>query len=109
LNKLKNNKFLNAWQNASDDLNLDIQIVNANSESDFIIFIKDFGSPNGMIITRIGCEINPTGIENKELFHSFLSDSYEVYDRELFVDTLNDWGYYGKPSQKPDWYHGKHW
>uniref|UniRef100_UPI00404AD330 hypothetical protein n=1 Tax=Gelidibacter sp. TaxID=2018083 RepID=UPI00404AD330 len=109
MNKFKDNKFVIAWQKAANDLNLDIQFPNAIKNTDVTIYIKDYGSPNGMIITRIGCEINPSEIEDKELFHSFLSDTYEVYDRELFVDTLNDWGYYGEPSQKPDWYNGKHW
>lgn len=105
MSKLKDNKFLIAWQKAANDLNLNIQIKN----TDATIYIKDFGSPNGMIITRIGCEINPTEIEDKELFHSFLGDSYEVYERKLFVDTLNDWGYFGEISKSPDWYDGKHW
>ena len=42
-------------------------------------------------------------------FCSLLSDeSYGQFDRELFVATLNDWGWFGD-GQPPDWYEGTPW
>ena len=39
---------------------------------------------------------------------SFLSPTYEVYNRELFIDTLNDWGWRGE-TDPPAWYTGRPW
>ncbi len=36
-------------------------------------------------------------------------ESYSTYDRETFIDTLNDWGYFGEISNTPKWYSGQAW
>ncbi len=43
------------------------------------------------------------------LYISVLHASYRTYRRETFVDTLNDWGWYGAPSEVPYWYSGTSW
>ena len=42
------------------------------------------------------------------LYPSLLGESYRAYDRELFIDTLNDWGWYGG-GDPPSWYTGRPW
>jgi hypothetical protein len=32
--------------------------------------------------------------------------AYSKYDRELFTETLSDWGWFGDASAFPDWYTG---
>jgi len=39
---------------------------------------------------------------------TWLSRSYETYDRELFEDTLNDWQWTGE-GEPPAWYTGEPW
>ena len=34
---------------------------------------------------------------------------YSKYDKKKFIDTLNDLGFYGDESAKPDWYTGEPW
>jgi hypothetical protein len=34
-------------------------------------------------------------------------ESYARYDRDLFLATLNDWGWFGDPADAPEWYTGK--
>jgi hypothetical protein len=34
---------------------------------------------------------------------------YSEYDRTNFVDTLNDWGWFGAQDQTPAWYTGQPW
>jgi len=46
--------------------------------------------------------------EEHGYFVSVVSTSYEDYDRELFVDTLNDWQWFG-PGDPPEWYTGQPW
>jgi hypothetical protein len=31
------------------------------------------------------------------------------YNRQLFIDTLNDWGWFGEKGAEPPWYTGKPW
>jgi hypothetical protein len=46
--------------------------------------------------------------EGHGYFVSVVSGSYESYERGLFVDTLNDWQWYGT-GDPPEWYTGKPW
>jgi hypothetical protein len=36
-------------------------------------------------------------------------ESYCRYDRQRFIDTLNDWVWFGHPSKAPAWYTGTPW
>jgi hypothetical protein len=45
--------------------------------------------------------------DERRLF-SQLSPWYLRYDRALFVDTLNDWGWFGE-GPLPSWYSGEPW
>jgi hypothetical protein len=43
-------------------------------------------------------------------FYSLINEeSHALYDRDLFVATLNDWGWIGDPAHAPVWYTGKPW
>lgn len=35
--------------------------------------------------------------------------AYADYDREVFVDTLNDWGWFGDAQRAPAWFTGRPW
>jgi len=41
-------------------------------------------------------------------FTSLLADHYLIYDRQLIIATLDDWGWFGH-STAPDWYSGIPW
>ncbi len=44
------------------------------------------------------------------MFVSMLDErSYAKYSRDLFVDTLNDWGWYGPEYGSPQWFSGQPW
>jgi hypothetical protein len=40
-------------------------------------------------------------------FVSVLFESYEAFNQTHFMDTLNDWGYFGPSGLVPTWYSGK--
>jgi hypothetical protein len=42
-------------------------------------------------------------------FCSVLFPTYEEYKRELFIDTLDDWQFFGSERERPPWYTGKPW
>jgi hypothetical protein len=70
----------------------------------FEAWLPDFGAPGGAIVLDLA---DQTGREQwlPGRWCSKLSDDYEQFDRALFVDTLNDWGWYG-PGQPPAWFKG---
>lgn len=45
-------------------------------------------------------------LRNNGYGFSYLNARYEVYDRSLFIDTLDDWGWADKARPAPDWYSG---
>lgn len=38
---------------------------------------------------------------------SILSDMYAKYERKLFVETLDEWGWFGPKEHAPSWYTGR--
>lgn len=95
-----------SWVDAEDDLGIEVELLAG------AVFVRDFGSPAGML-----CAVRETSERQAELRRqaeefgagwSVLGRSYLRYDRGLFVDTLNDWGWCGAGTPPP-WYSGKTW
>jgi hypothetical protein len=40
---------------------------------------------------------------------SILGPGYSRYQRQSFIDTLDDWQFFGPESERPGWYSGKSW
>jgi hypothetical protein len=106
----KLNKFAGAWNHASRELMIDVRLAYLvpSLNKKVFAFLPDFGSPFGMVV-------EPTAAPNFEkdvtilqaarkvgVFCSFLNiDEYSKFDAHLFIETLKDWGYFGKV--KPLW------
>lgn len=102
-----------AFADAGRDLQIEVTapfaIKSRGKEIMLPAFIRNFGSECGMVI--IGFDATPeerAAAHANDSFVSELSDGYEKYERELFIDTLNDWGYFGN-AKPPQWYSGKPW
>jgi hypothetical protein len=99
-------ELVRSWVDAEDDLGIEVELLAT------AILVRDFGSPDGML-----CAIRDTSEGQAELRRqaealsagcSVLGRSFLKYDRALFVDTLNDWGWCGaRPA--PPWYSGEPW
>jgi hypothetical protein len=105
-------KTIAAWQQAAADLDIKIQspfcLMDGAKKLYFEILVENFGGPNGTIVFSVDDMSEIKTAENYGFYYSALNlTSYEIYDRQKFIDTLNDWGYFGDPSQKPGWYTGK--
>jgi hypothetical protein len=74
----------------------------------FEAHVLDFGGPNGTIV---GNQDSEWGGIRKQLgyYYSNLFPVYRTYDRQHFIDTLNDWGWFGENGKEPPWYTGKSW
>ncbi len=106
--------MIDSWMEAGRDLGVEV-IPSCRLEIDQLTFtcllVKDFGSVMGTIVMPMDVEQEVLSkIRKTGYFLSRLNpESYCKYDRELFIDTLNDWGYFGPASKRPGWYTGKPW
>jgi hypothetical protein len=105
-----NSRISNAWHIARADLGVRvIAPYEARTGSGEVVaceaYLPDFGSPAGAI--ALGHDA--TGGRRTKLdghWCSVLYEPYEAYDRTLFIETLNDWGWFGPTGMEPDWYAG---
>ena len=102
-----------AWLEAATDLGI---LVVAPFRLDvgegeivwFEAHIANFGSPNGTVVGNIEAPV-PGVRQIDGYFASDLGPAYRRYYRQYFMDTLNDWGWFGKDGQQPSWYTGQPW
>jgi hypothetical protein len=104
------NGISNAWLAAAADLGLSVaapaSLDSPGGLETFDALIKDFGSPEGVLVVAIGSVTSDMRrlAESRGMFLSELSaDAYGSYSRELFVDALRDWGWFGPTSSRPTW------
>jgi hypothetical protein len=103
-----------AWQEAQHDLGIEVELpfvfLASNSKSlTALVLIKKFGNSHGTIIISINDDFKSffQEAETAGYYCSALNPlSYSKYNREIFVETLNDWGWYGDEDRKPTWYSG---
>lgn len=111
--------YVRAWLDAADDLGIDVvapfTLSVDEQEVQCIALIADFGAFNGMGVLQGGVA---EWREARELLDaasklgygfSFVRDPYRRYDRGLFVDTLNDWGWRRETRVAAEWYSGEPW
>jgi len=107
----ENEKLIKAWEKASKDLDIQIEtpflLKTDNGEIRYDLLIKNFGSELGTLIITTD---NMSEFDKAEKFGFYCSALnpfyYENYDRENYIETLTDWGYFGKQENKPEWYVG---
>ncbi len=113
--KTHRQKMIDAWRQAELDLGIKIKTpfqlqLDSKNSMTVDILVENFGSNNGTIILTTE-NMDDFNIPEKHGYYcSALNPrGYSKYDRENFIDTLNDWGYFGDESNKPDWYTGEPW
>jgi len=106
-------EICHAWTEAAADLGIRVvaPFAAAAEDGQAVIYeahILDFGGPKGMLV---GNQESEFGGLRKALGYgySILYPHYRKYDRQLFIDTLNDWGWCGEKGAEPSWYTGKPW
>jgi hypothetical protein len=110
-----NDKIVAAWLEASKDLCIAVTApygVASRGQKPLLCeaFIPDFGSPTGAIAisARSRRKVRPL-LREANRWHSELGDGYARYDRRLFIETLNDWGWFGQAHLQPSWYTPPYW
>jgi hypothetical protein len=101
-----------AWRRAANDLGIDVVApfsieLEDHSECEFIALIKGFGTLKGTLICSPE-EWDDLGYcylaEDHGYYCSGVYAVYEQYNKDHFIDTLNDWGWFGDESAVPRWY-----
>lgn len=75
----------------------------------FPLYVKDFGSPQGTLFFSLDENRDLKEIQQYGFFISLISTNYGTYEKQKFIDMLNDLGYYGPKETKPIWYTGEPW
>lgn len=106
--------FINAWTTAAKDLGLLIRpsfnILSDNGQTiHCALLLENFGSKLGTAIFTDLLQCPDPNFSSKGYYISTLGVGYSEYHRDLFIDTLNDWGYFGDPKLEPDWFTGHYW
>jgi len=106
---------MQAWKKASADLQISVEapfiVPTDKGEIEFPILIKHFGWVKGTIIFDMNEYHELPDIPELSGYccSSLNPEVYGEYDREEFIDTLEDWGYFGESESKPAWYEGKYY
>jgi hypothetical protein len=102
-----------AWQTAGVELGIRVDApahVMIQGESvECSAFLPDFGSANGAAVFSLSVRSDLPDTPGTDPFCSLLNDDrYRRFDRDHFIATLNDWGWFGN-GDPPDWYTGAAW
>jgi len=101
-----------AWRMAAVDLGIRFESPFAMQHNGSVYwcagFLPEFGGPQGAIIASRHSHDDVFDVaEALGFYASGLNPYYyEIYDRSRFVETLNDWGWFGDPSARPSWFTG---
>ncbi|MGC4068434.1 MAG: hypothetical protein QM784_28065 [Polyangiaceae bacterium] len=103
-----------AWIEAAAELGIRVQAPYQHYFPDGTVlvaeaFVPDFGSPAGMLVIALEDAARVAALSGSGLAYSALGQSYDAYDSTLFRETLDDWGWFGSPAIRPNWYTGKPW
>lgn len=111
------NPVREAWFEAALDLRIRIQEPNplegVPDDSARVVYLPDFGGKRGAVVfvddfgagSRPSFDTSTKLVQAAGYFFSIVSlKVYSRYNREDFIETLVDWGYFGSPEGCPEWY-----
>lgn len=106
-------KVVASWKQAALDLGLRfvspfVAPSSAGFTHEYLGLVCTFGGHAGAVIrvAREPSEQSPDPVGDG-YYRCILGPGYERYDRQLFINTLNDWQFFGPASQQPEWYSGR--
>ena len=108
-------KVVAAWHQAAVDLGIQFTSPFSVSLPDgqsvvFLGLVHKFGGRVGTLISVLGEPSSQQKFRaDDDYFISKLGRSYGTYQRQHFIDTLDDWQFFGAQAERPAWYAGKRW
>lgn len=106
-------KLIERWRRAAGDLGIRVTAPAELRDPAGVaflceVFVPDFGSATGGVVVsqRTERRLRP-GLRalGEELFLCVAGPRQpRVYSRAVFIQELEDWGWFGEPGAEPDWY-----
>jgi hypothetical protein len=102
-----------AWRVAAKELGFEFEapfeLHGQKGHASFHGFVRHVGGPKGAVF--FACETFKEDhrearrlAEAEGVFCSLISARvYQAYDREVFLEVLQDWGWFGSESERPSW------
>lgn len=102
------------WRQAAQDLGFEFiapfTLPDGGQTLAYLGLVPQFGSPKGMlVIVGLHADRHTRIAQQHGYGYSCFPEHSEPYDREGFIDVLNDWGWSGSPDTAPSWYTGEPW
>jgi hypothetical protein len=95
--------MIDAWKQAEKDLGIRINpkfTLRLKNSTKVFLLIENFGGPNGTIATELDDTSDFKELGELGFYCSALNRAnYLTYNRNHFIDTLNDWGFFGEKSK----------
>ncbi len=107
-----------AWQRCATDLGIRVEapyelLDRFGRLCHFAAYVPDFGSSKGALVLVVEPPVfdhDKVAAECAKHHDIWLScmniEMYAAYDRQTFIDVLDDWQYFGMESTRPSWYSG---
>jgi hypothetical protein len=111
-------RVVEAWRKAAKDLGIRFSspftVTTHGRQIECIGFVHHFGRHVGTIISVLEqpsslVDLVVSKKQDEDYFISVLAEGYGDYDRQSFIETLDDWQFFGPDSERPAWYTGKYW
>jgi hypothetical protein len=106
-------KVVAAWKKAADDLGIKftspfVVTLQDGRQHEHLGLVHQFGRSIGTIIKVLHePSHNTPHPEGDGYFCSILGSGYGRYERQAFINTLDDWQFFGPENERPPWYSGK--
>jgi hypothetical protein len=97
------------WREVADDLELEIVtphevILPSGSRILAPVFVRYFGGPKGMLVVSDDSVVDWSDeIVQAGYGFSVLGEPNHEYDRDVFIEVLSEWGWWGPESERPAW------
>jgi hypothetical protein len=98
-------QIMRAWSDAAEDLGIRVEIpftlaTEGGETERYEGRAIDFGGPNGIVFGSLEDDrASSNRRKNAGYCYSSLAVSYRTYNRGLFVDTLDDWKWFGEKGR----------
>jgi hypothetical protein len=111
--RIVDNAISRAWLEAAKNLEIRVAAPFAvqlpvGEPITYEAHILDFGGLKGTVVGVLDDKMDDCRA-TQGYYYSNLAPSYRDYVRQHFIDTLNDWGWFGPAELRPAWYTGKSW
>jgi hypothetical protein len=108
-------KVVAAWKEAAADLGIQftspfVVTTTDGCSHEHLGLVHQFGSRTGTLISVLDEPSERTPRPSLgDYYWSILGPGYTRYERQKFIDTLDDWKFLGSEAERPSWYSGKSW